>query len=133
MITYISNINGLTPEMLQGFFLDWPDSPSPAKHLEILQNSYRRFVALSNGKAVGFITAISDGAISAYIPFLEVLSEFQHCGIGKELMKLMLDELSDFYMIDLVCDDNMKGFYEKFGMNPISAMGIRNYQKQRGK
>ncbi len=45
-----------------------------------------------NGKFVGFITAITDKILSAYIPFLEVLPEYQRQGIGKELVKRMLEK-----------------------------------------
>ncbi len=34
-----------------------------------------------NNKVVGFITAISDGVISAYIPLLEVLPKYQNMKI----------------------------------------------------
>ena len=32
------------------------------------------------GRVVGFVTAISDGVLSAYIPLLEVLPEYQGAG-----------------------------------------------------
>ena len=39
---------------------------------------------------VGFITAISDGVLSAYIPFLEVFPAYKSKGNGKELNNGML-------------------------------------------
>jgi len=75
-IEYTSNINSITPNMLTGFFAGWPNPPSPDIHLKILQNSYRAFVAIDRdiNQVVGFINAISDGVLSAYIPLLEVTS-----------------------------------------------------------
>lgn len=118
--------------MLTGFFVGWPNPPSPQKHLEILQNSYKCFLALEGEKVVGFINAISDGVHAAYIPLLEVLPEYQGKGIGRKLVELMLSELKEFYMIDLVCDEKMTGFYNKFGLQKFTAMGIRNMEKQNG-
>jgi len=64
-------------------------------HLKLLKNSYKIVVAIDNScnKVVGFITSISDGIISAYIPLLEVLPEYQQQGIGKELVSRLLQDL----------------------------------------
>jgi ribosomal protein S18 acetylase RimI-like enzyme len=46
---------------------------------------------------VGFINAISDGLATAFLPWLEVLPDYQGRGIGRELTKRMLAELADLY------------------------------------
>lgn len=79
-------------------------------------------------KVIGFITAITDKTLAAYIPFLEVLPEFQNKGVGKELVLQMLKILKDYYMIDLLCDTKVQSFYEKLGMNKATGMMIRNYK-----
>lgn len=81
---------------------------------------------------VGFITAISDDVLSAYIPLLEVLPEYKNKGIGKELVKRMLKELDKIYMIDLCCDEDLIPYYKKFGMIQGNAMLLRNYKMQSG-
>jgi len=43
-------------------------------------------LALDGNAVTGFVTAISDGVISAFIPLLEVLPEDQHQRIGTELV-----------------------------------------------
>lgn len=68
-----THIDGITAEMLQGFFVDWPNPPSPETHLQLLKNSAKVVVAVDGNKVAGFITAISDGVLSAYIPLLEIL------------------------------------------------------------
>jgi ribosomal protein S18 acetylase RimI-like enzyme len=83
-------------------------------------------------QVIGFITAISDGILSAYIPFLEVLPEYKNKGIRKELVDRMLKELDDIYMIDLCCDDDLIPYYDKFGMTKTSGMILRNYKMQSG-
>src|SRR6185312_9787074 len=99
-------------------------------HLILLNKSSKVIIALdeNTNQAVGFITAISDGVLSAYIPFLEVLPEYKSKGIGKELVKLMLKELDDIYMVDLCCDDDLVPYYEKFGMLKSNSMLVRNYE-----
>lgn len=99
-----------------------------------MENSSNVVIAVDeqSKQVVGFITAISDGVLSAYIPFLEVLPAYKNRGIGKELIKRMLDELSNIYMIDLCCDDDLIPLYEKFGMIRSNGMLMRNYKMQSG-
>jgi len=130
VINYLDSVDKISSRQLIGFFVGWPNPPLPQKHLKILKSSYKCFLALDGDKVVGFINAISDGILSAYIPLLEVLPEYQNRGIGMKLMELMLEELSSFYMIDLVCDEDMISFYQKCGLRKFSAMGIRNYSRQ---
>ena len=134
MILYSNLIDSITEEKLSGFFVEWLNPPSPEMHLNILEKSSHRVLALDDetGNVVGFITAVSDNVLAAYIPFLEVLPEYQHQGIGTELLQRMMNELSTLYMIDLLCDSNIKQFYEKIGMKPAFAMSIRNYKFQSG-
>jgi len=84
MIRYVYTSEGITPEQLQEFFEGWPDPPSPETHLRLLTNSDEVVLAVDDdsGAVVGFITAISDRVLSAYIPFLEVLPEYRGRGIG---------------------------------------------------
>ena len=99
----------------------------------LLQKSTHCIVALNeNGDVIGFITAITDGVLSSYIPFLEVLPDYQGKGIGSELTKRMLATLESSYMIDLLCDQELQSFYEKFGMKKATGMMLRNFDKQRG-
>ena len=81
---------------------------------------------------VGFITAITDHVLTAYIPFLEVRKEYQSRGIGAALTKKMLARLHKFYIIDLACDPEVQDFYKKFGMKKYTAMIMRNYDHQTG-
>ncbi|MEO4051842.1 GNAT family N-acetyltransferase [Solibacillus sp. CAU 1738] len=131
---YKNSLNGVSSDMLKGFFVDWPNPPNPQTHLKLLENSSKVVVALDekSNQVVGFITAISDGVLSAYIPFLEVLPEYKNKGIGHKLVKQMLKELDDIYMIDLCCDDDLVPYYEKFGLRKSNGMFVRNYEMQSG-
>ena len=123
-VVYTTDVTGLSPSDLRGFFVDWPSPPSAERHLEILRGSDRVILARDgeSGPVIGFITAISDGVLSA---FIEVLPEHQGQGIGTELVRRILGELEDFYMVDLVCDPELEGFYRRFEMTLLAGMAVR--------
>ena len=121
--------------MLTGFFVNWPNPPNSTTHMKILTDSYCSFVAVDKNinRVVSFINAISDGVLSAYIPLLEVLPEYQGFGIGSDLVKCMFEELSDLYMIDICHDAELSAYYARFGALPSNASLFRNYNVQSGK
>jgi ribosomal protein S18 acetylase RimI-like enzyme len=135
MITYVHTLENISPEQLDGFFDGWSNPPSKDMHFKLLQNSDEVVLAIdeSSNQVVGFITAITDHVLSAYIPFVEVLAAYRGQGIGEKLVKLLLDRLKGLYMIDLLCDEETQSFYEKLGMSKARGMMIRNYEYQSGK
>ncbi|MCW2921067.1 MAG: putative acetyltransferase [Thermoleophilia bacterium] len=131
--TYTDALDGVAPASLRGFFVGWPDPPTPQTHLRLLHSSYAAIVAIHDERVIGFVTAISDGVLSAYIPLLEVLPEFQGHGIGMELVRRMRDRLADLYMVDLLCDDDVAPFYERVGgFSPARGFSVRTYSMQSG-
>lgn len=138
MIWYSESADDLTAADLQGFFVGWPNPPAPETHLRLLRGSSHIVLARDGemeqgGAVVGFITAVSDGVLSAYIPLLEVLPEYQDRGIGSELVRRMVDRLSDYYMVDLLCDTELQSYYERFAMRRATGMMLRNYDRQAGR
>lgn len=134
-ISYRSNLDGIGVEQLSEHFFDgWPNPPSKTTFLRLLEQSYAAELAVDDetGKVIGFIQAISDGVLSAYIPLLEVVPEFQGKGIGTTLTERMLKRLQGLYMIDLLCDTETQPFYEKQGMRRASGMMVRHYSNQNG-
>ena len=94
------------------------------------------FVVLAIDEAtdqvVGFVTALTDGVLCAYISLLEVLPEYQRRGIGEALVQRVLKMLGDLYMVDLMCDPDLEAYYAKFGMQPAFGMVIRSHPHQAG-
>ena len=133
-ITYTDSLADVTIVHLQsGFFVGWPNPPSPTTHYRILRSSAAIVLARgADGTVVGFITAISDGVSCAYIPHLEVLPAYQRQGIGTELVRRMLEKFRHLYMIDLVCDPEVQSFYERVGMRAVVGMVLRHYDRQAG-
>ena len=83
-------------------------------------------IAIDELHVVGYVTAVSDGVLSAFIPFLEVLPTHQHQGIATELVKRLLKQLDHLYMVDLCCDAELEPFYARLGFRTLDrGMGLR--------
>lgn len=134
MITYRTDIDDLQATELEGFFVGWPSHPDAETHLRILENSDAVALAIDSDadRVVGFANAISDGILAAYIPLLEVLPDWQERGIGSRLVETLCDQLDDLYMIDAVCDEGLRPFYERLGFQALTGMAKRNYENQSG-
>lgn len=130
-IRYLDDVDALAPARLRGgFFEGWPHPPTPELHLAHLRGAEVAIVAVDDAAAgapaVGFVTAIGDGVLTACIPLLEVLPAYRGRGIGSELVRRVLDRLGDRYSIDLVCDPDLVPFYERLGGRAWNAMTWRN-------
>ena len=126
-IVYAEHPAGVAPQQLAGFFVDWPTPPTTETHLAILRGSDHVVLARDGDRVVGFVSAISDGVLSAYIPLLEVLPDYQGRGIGSELVRRMLARLRGLYMVDLCCDAELEPFYSRLGLRTWDrGMGLRN-------
>ncbi len=133
MISYTDSLANLTADHLRGgFFAGWPNPPTPETHWRVLLGSDHVWLARDAEQVVGYITAISDGVLAAYIPHLEVLQAYQGQGIGSEMVRRMLATLQSIYMIDLICDPDVQPFYERLGLRRYSGMILRNYERQSG-
>jgi len=134
MIKYTDEVDKIKSENLKGFFVGWQNPPSPERHLEILKNSEYVILAIDEitGNVVGFINALTDKILYAYIPLLEVLPEYQGKDIGTKLVNLMLEKLKNYYAIDICCDEDLVPFYKRFGFEKVAGMIKRNYKRQNG-
>jgi len=73
-IDFVSTVDEIADDDLMGFFVGWKQRPSRCLRLAVLRASDRAVIArdVETQAVVGFITAISDGLIAAYITLLEV-------------------------------------------------------------
>jgi ribosomal protein S18 acetylase RimI-like enzyme len=131
MPSYVDSAAGLRSDQLTGgFFVGWPSPPTAERHLDILRGSDAVVIAIDADAVVGYATAISDGALSAFIPLLEVLPAYQHQGIATELVRRLLAQLDHLYMVDVCCDADLEPFYQRLGFNNLDrGMGMRRPEK----
>jgi ribosomal protein S18 acetylase RimI-like enzyme len=132
-VRYQIGTEGIDATWLNGFFVGWAEPVSPDRHLDILHGSSISILAIDDEqqRVIGFLTAITDGSFAAYLPLLEVLPEYQGQGIGSELVRRALVELDGYYMIDVVCDEDVQPFYTRFGLQPWTAMIYRGHSTAR--
>lgn len=133
-VRYRTDLDGIAPEQLHGFFEGWPNPPTPQTHLRILRGSSAFVLAVdvASGRVVGFVNALSDGVLSAYLPLLEVLPAYRGRGIGRALVRRVLAELGDLYMVDVTCDPDVVPFYRSLGLRPATAASLRRGSLQSG-
>jgi ribosomal protein S18 acetylase RimI-like enzyme len=74
-------------------------------------------------KLVGFARAVSDGATNAYISTVAMLPEDQGQGLGREIMRRLIDEHDGIQFV-LHANDNAYPFYLhlNLGFEPINNM-----------
>ena len=134
-VEYRAHLDGLTPAHLTGFFAGWPNPPSPETHLELLRGSDLALVAfdLDADHAAGYITALTDGVLTAYIPLLEVLPAYRGQGIGSQLVGRLLATVSPLYTVSLHCDVDVEPFYARLGLRPLGGMALQDYTHQCGR
>lgn len=130
-ISYSKNTSALDGLDLSGFFYGWPQKPNETTLRTSIQCADYVVLAIDRkkNKLVGYITAITDHVLVAYIPFLEVEKHYQRRGIGRILLDTLLEEIGDLYMIDLACDKKLANFYKEAGFRSWHAMIKRNYDR----
>lgn len=132
-VEYVTSAAMVEPEQLVGgFFEGWATPLSADEHLGLLRAATHTVVGVEDGQVVGFVTALSDGVLSAYIPLLEVRPDWRHRGVGTELVRRVLMEIGSLYMVDVMCDADVFGFYERLGFHPSTGGVLRNYDWRTG-
>ena len=92
-----------------------------------IENSMLVFGAFEDGRLVGLVRAVGDGYTVVIIQDILVRPEYQGRGVGKALMKVMLDNTSHVRQVQLVTDDTEKtlGFYKSLGFADIGEFGCK--------
>jgi GNAT superfamily N-acetyltransferase len=74
---------------------------------------------------------ISDGRSDAYIQDLVVLKEYRGSGIGKKLVKKLLDYClsKGILWVGLIAEPDQDGFYFNLGFKPMKNYVPMKYQK----
>lgn len=118
-------VAGLTGADVEPFFEGWPQPPSTGRMLEALHGAAHVALAWEGDRLVGFATALTDGALFASVPLVEVVADRRGEGIGSSLIRSLLDRFPDLYGVDLCCDDDVVPFYERLGFTRVNGMVVR--------
>ena len=121
-----SNRDCYCPIDHEDFFVGWPVKPTLEVVMKHFEATHALFLVNDESEVVGFISAITDHVLYAFIALLEVRNSDQGKGFGKLLIAEMLKSLKGTYAIDLVCDAELESFYQPFGFTKSTAMIQRN-------
>lgn len=92
-----------------------PEYLSTVKH--IIANSFCFVIARDGDEIIGMGRAISDGVSDAYIQDVTVLESYRGQGIGKQIIRTLLENLkqNQLQWIGLISEPGYERFYEGLG------------------
>ena len=132
MIRYVEN-PALTLEEVLPLYeaVGWTNyTQNPTMLKEAYENSLHILGALNEeGKLVGVLRAVGDGASILFIQDILVTPEYQHQGIGTKLLQQTLEKYKNVYQIQLATDDSKKtvSFYESNGFTSLTSLNCVSF------
>jgi ribosomal protein S18 acetylase RimI-like enzyme len=96
----------------------------------LIKGSFAFAVAVHKNKAVGMGRLLSDGVSDAYIQDLVVLPKFRDKGIGREIVKTLVEHCKSegILWIGLIAEPNQDKFYSNLGFKTM-----KNYTPMKNK
>ena len=97
------------------------------------ENALLTLGAYEDGKLIGIIRTVGDGASIVYIQDIIVHPAHQRKGIGTQLMQAALARFTDVYQTVLATDDTekTKAFYRSLGFVEMSELGCCAFMRVR--
>ena len=112
----------------------WKDKYDPLGLKHLINGSFAFAVAIDKNskKAIGMGRLISDGVSDAYIQDLIVLPEYRDKGIGRQLVKTLLDHClsKGIHWIGLIAEPDQDGFYENLGFKVMKRYVPMKYHTE---
>jgi ribosomal protein S18 acetylase RimI-like enzyme len=112
----------------------WRESPEARAVIpDMIRGSLCFMVARAlDGRIVGMGRVISDGCSDAYIQDVTVLPSHRSLGIGRELIRRLVQFCVDrkISWIGLVAEPGTQGFYEELGFEPLAGYQAMLYGKK---
>jgi len=107
----------------------WESKKSKEELYWAINNSWYVVSAFRGKELIGFGRIISDGYLHAFITEMIITPAYQKKGIGKEILKRLVQEAldNDIYDIQLFAAEDKKEFYLKNGFieRPDEAPGMQ--------
>ena len=111
----------------------WKDYYDSSKLKYMIKGSFAFAVAVDKNfdKAIGMGRVISDGVSDAYIQDLVVLPEYRDSGIGRQLVKTLLEFClsKKIIWIGLIAEPGQYGFYSNIGFKTLKKYTPMKYEK----
>ncbi len=98
----------------------WKEKWNPEEIQPLINGSFLFTVAVDNtNRAIGMGRVISDGSSDGYIQDLVVHKDYRGTGLGRRLLKTLVDESRDKGLgwIGLIAEPGTSDFYEKEGFS----------------
>ncbi len=95
--------------------LNWESAHYPERLEAAIKGSHSVRTLWEGTSLVGVVTAISDGAMCVYFPYVAIAATHQGQGWGKRLMESALEDYRDFPHVALISYGDKSGFYERCG------------------
>lgn len=99
--------------------------------MEGYKNSLKVLAAFEDDKLIGIIRAVGDGFTMVFIQDVLVIPSEQGKGVGKSLLKAMIDLYPEVRQIELATDIDTKtiGFYKSLGFKELSELGCCGFMR----
>ena len=132
MIRYVENQNITVEEVLPLYeAVGWTNYTQKPEMLEAAYKNFLHILAALNeeGKLVGILRAVGDGASILFIQDILVTPKYQHQGIGTKLLQMTLEKYKNVYQIQLATDDSTKtvSFYESNGFTSLTSLNCVSF------
>lgn len=85
------------------------------------ENSHTVCSAYADGKLVGFGRALSDGAYQSAIYDVVVLPAYQNQGVGKAIMKALMEKIPPGTLVLMHVAPGKQDFYRQFGFGDLKT------------
>jgi ribosomal protein S18 acetylase RimI-like enzyme len=111
----------------------WKDRYIPSGLKFLINGSFAFAVAIDkkSKKAIGMGRLISDGVSDAYIQDLVVLPEYRDKGIGREIVKTLINHCKKkgIHWVGLIAEPDQDGFYSNLGFKQMKNYIPMKYEK----
>jgi ribosomal protein S18 acetylase RimI-like enzyme len=112
----------------------WKDAYAPSGIMHVIEGSFAFAVAVvsSSGTAVGMGRVLSDGTSDAYIQDVVVLPEYRAQGIGRRLVKALLEYCvsKGLQWVGLIAEPGQDEFYSLLGFKRMEQYVPMLYQTE---
>jgi predicted GNAT family N-acyltransferase len=116
-----------TPHELQRLFAQttWAEHRTLAGIKTMLHHTHISVAARSEDRLIGFARAITDGIYRALIDDVVVDNRWRGHGVGQELVRRLLEQLSAVEQVRLNCRAELVPFYERMGLQLDTSPQMR--------